>query len=143
MPRTSYALKTFGSSMARGCYRYPRSVSPRVRMTAIVSAVAVAAAGVVVGVTLATRTPTPHAAKPLKGAPPLELDLGLRADAEATALRTAAQLLARGRRREAAAVFARYRSLQAQTGLAFAEWPERSPSRELALADENPASAFA
>jgi tetratricopeptide (TPR) repeat protein len=110
----------------------------------VVVAIAVAAAGAVVGVTLATRTPTPRSeAQPLKGAPPLELDLGVRTDEEAVALRRADALLRKGERKDAAAIFARHRSLEAQTGLAFAEWPERSPSRELALADENPTSAFA
>src|SRR3954471_486887 len=113
-------------------------------MALVVGAIALAAAGSVVGVTLATRTPTPRSeAAPLKGSPPLELDLGVRTDAEAVALRRADALLRKGERRQAAAIFARHRSLEAQTGLAFAEWPERSPSRELALADENPTSAFA
>jgi tetratricopeptide (TPR) repeat protein len=113
-------------------------------MALLVGAIALAAAGIVVGVTLATRTPTPRSeAQPLKGSPPLELDLGVRTDREAVALRKADALLQAGKRKQAAAIFARHRSLEAQTGLAFAEWPERSPSRELALADENPTSAFA
>jgi tetratricopeptide (TPR) repeat protein len=51
------------------------------------------------------------------------LDLGVRADAEARDLRRGAELLERGRREEAAALFARHESLEAKLGTAFARWP--------------------
>lgn len=116
-------------------------MTPRVRIGLIVALAALAAAGTSVGVTLATRTPTPRPAKKLSGSPPLELDLGVRTDAQATALRRAAQLLQQHEAKQAAAIFERYRSVDAQIGLAFAEWPQGSPSRELAIADTNPGSA--
>jgi len=62
----------------------------------ITAAVALAAAGVTVGLTLATRTTPP---KPHKqaGRPPLVLDFGVRTDAEAVALRRAADLYDAGK----------------------------------------------
>ena len=69
-----------------------RFVSPRLRLYAIVAACAVAAAGLTVGVTLATRTVTAKPPPARKGAPPLVLDMGVRTDAEAVALRQAANL---------------------------------------------------
>ena len=65
---------------------------------------------------------TPAPQRPT-GAPPLFLDLGVRADAEARDLRRAERLLADGRRREAARIFAGYSSLQAEVGSAIAAWP--------------------
>jgi len=62
-------------------------VSSRARVYGIVAACAVAAAGLTVGVTLATRTPTPKRPAGQAGAPPLVLDLGVRTDPEAVALR--------------------------------------------------------
>jgi tetratricopeptide (TPR) repeat protein len=97
----------------------------RVRPYAVVAACALAAAGLTVGVTLATRTPTPSAPRQAapRGAPPLVLELGVRIDPEAVALRRAADLYNRGKRRQARAIFARYRSIEARVGAAFAAWP--------------------
>ena len=90
-------------------------------------ALALAAAGVTVGVTLLTRTGTggTTAAAPVKqkGRPPLLLDLGVRTDPEATALRSAENLYGHGRVKAAAAVFHRHRSLEAEVGSALAAWP--------------------
>jgi tetratricopeptide (TPR) repeat protein len=61
--------------------------------------------------------------KPRKGAPPLEVSLGVRNDAEARDLRRAIQLYGAGRRAEAGAIFARHDSLEAKLGAAFAAWP--------------------
>ena len=58
-----------------------------------------------------------------KGFPPLELSLGIRDDAEAVELRRAAALYQQGNRKQAAGVFARYDSLEAKLGSAFAAWP--------------------
>jgi tetratricopeptide (TPR) repeat protein len=88
-----------------------------------VAACAVAAAGLTVGVTLATRTPTPKRSAGQAGAPPLVLDLGVRTDPEAVALRRADDLYNAGKRGQAAAIFGRYGSLEAQVGTALASWP--------------------
>lgn len=118
-------------------------MSSRRRAYAIVAACAVVAAGLTVGVTLATRTTPPKPAvqaKPRAGRPPLVLDLGVRTDPEAVALRRAANLYGRGSVRQAAATFARYRSLEAQVGAAFAGWPGTFDRLRL-LAQRNPRSS--
>ena len=91
-------------------------VSSRARLYAIVAACAVAAAGLTVGVTLATRTPTPKRPAGQAGSPPLVLDLGVRTDPEAVALRRASNLYNGGKLAQAAPIFARYDSLEAQVG---------------------------
>jgi tetratricopeptide (TPR) repeat protein len=101
-------------------------VSPRTRIWLLVAALALAAASATVGVTLLTRTGTggaTTAAVKQKGRPPLLLDLGIRTDPEATALRRAEILYAHGSVKAAAAVFGRYRSLEAEVGSALAAWP--------------------
>jgi tetratricopeptide (TPR) repeat protein len=88
----------------------------------ITGVAALAAAGLTVGLTLATRTTPP---KPHKqaGLPPLVLDFGVRTDPEAVALRRAADLYDGGKAKQAAPVFGRFRSLEAQIGTALADWP--------------------
>ena len=56
------------------------------RKYAITAAVAVAAAGLTIGLTLATRTTVPKPEQAQAGRPPLVLDLGVRTDPEAVAL---------------------------------------------------------
>lgn len=75
---------------------------------------------------------------PRPGVPPLALDLGVRTDPEAVALRQADRLYAAKRRDEAAPIFARYDSPQAQVGAAFARWPDGSMDRLERLAAEHP-----
>jgi tetratricopeptide (TPR) repeat protein len=100
-------------------------VSPRARIRLLVGVLALVAAGLVVGITLATRTSPPPAvtAKPQPGAPPLLIDLGVRTDTQAVALRRALTLYGSGRRQAAGAIFVRYDSLDAQVGAALADWP--------------------
>ena len=105
------------------------------------AACAVAAAGLTVGVTLATRTPTPKRSAGQAGAPPLVLDLGVRTDPEAVALRRADDLYNAGKRGQAAAIFGRYGSLEAQVGTALASWPSGFNSLA-ALAKAHPRSAL-
>jgi tetratricopeptide (TPR) repeat protein len=107
-----------------------------------VAACAVAAAGLTVGVTLATRTPTPKRAAGEIGAPPLVLDLGVRTDREAVALRRADNLYNAGKRGQAGEIFGRYGSLEAQVGTALAAWPSGFNSLA-ALAKGHPRSALA
>ncbi len=116
-------------------------MSPRLRVYAIVAACAVAAAGLTVGVTLATRTTPPKPTHAQPGLPPLVLELGVRTDPEAVALRRAANLYSRGDLRQAGAVFSRYHSLEAEVGAAFVDWPGGFGGLRT-LAGQNPRSAF-
>ena len=111
-------------------------MSPRVRIYGIVAACAVAAAGLTVGLTLATRTTPPKATQARAGRPPLELDLGVRTDREAVDLRRAANLYNAGKVAQAARIFARYSSVEAQVGAALAAWPGGF-SKLRTLADEH------
>jgi tetratricopeptide (TPR) repeat protein len=77
-----------------------------------------------VGVTLATRTTPPKPLPARSGSPPLVLDLGVRTDPEAVALRRAASLYDRGQAHRAGLIFDRYHSLEAEVGAAFALWPD-------------------
>jgi len=95
----------------------------------VVALAAAAAVAGTVGITLlqtrgemaAATTGAVTKARP--GSPPLELDFGVRADPEARALAHAVSLYAGGKRAEAGRIFARYHSLEAQIGAAFAAWP--------------------
>ena len=92
-------------------------------MLVIVGAAAALAAGGTVA--LAVITPPTRAAaerlrQPLAGAPPLVLDLGVRVDPEARALRRAERLYSQKRRAAAGRIFARYDSPAARIGAAFA-----------------------
>ena len=83
-------------------------MSPFARVVAFTIAGAAAAAVVVVGVVALQTEPTGDAApapKPRKGVPPLTLELGIRTDSEAVALRRAAQLYAAGKRAAAGRSF--------------------------------------
>ncbi len=94
------------------------------------------------GITLATRTPTPKRPAGQAGSPPLALDLGVRTDPEAVALRRAANLYNAGKKAEAGRIFAQYGSLDAQIGAALAAWPGGF-RRLAALARDHPRSAIA
>jgi tetratricopeptide (TPR) repeat protein len=117
-------------------------VSSRGRVFAIVLLAAVVAAGVVVVGVLATRSHVPATAKPRTGRPPLTIYTGVRTDAEAQALDRAQRLYAGGRYAEAAKIFGRYNSLEAEVGSALASWPSGSVDRLLELQAENPKSAL-
>ena len=111
-------------------------------MYAIVATCAVAAAGLTVGITVATRTPTPKRPAGQTGSPPLVLDLGVRTDREAVALRRAANLYNAGKKGQAARIFDRYGSLDARIGASLSAWPEGF-ARLAALAHDHPESAVA
>jgi len=124
-------------------------VNPRTRTYGLVAVAAAAAAALVVGTVAFTRTSTPHApartqttAAPSGRAPALVLDLGVRTDAEAVALRRGNRLYSAGKRREAGRIFARYDSLPAQVGSAFAAWPSGTVMRLRRLADSHPDSGL-
>ncbi len=81
--------------------------------------------------------------KPRAGAPPLILDLGVRDDPEARALDRAAALYGAGHREQAGRIFARYHSLDAQIGAAFAAWPDGGLDTLKQLVASHPHSALA
>ena len=112
-------------------------------MSVIVVAVAVVAAGAAVGVSVLQSSGGKGAAAPTqrKGLPPLELDLGVRADPEAVALRQASTLYAKGNAAAAGRVFGRYSSPEAQVGAAFAAWPNGTLDRLERLAAARPRDA--
>jgi tetratricopeptide (TPR) repeat protein len=124
-------------------------VNPRTRTYLLVALAAVGAAGLVVATVAFTRTSTPSASAhaqtgPIeRGRPPaLVLDLGVRTDPEAVALRRANRLYSAGKRRAAGQIFARYHSLAAQVGAALAAWPSETVPRLERLADNHPASGL-
>jgi tetratricopeptide (TPR) repeat protein len=121
-------------------------VTPRARVFAVVSLVAVTATAAVVGFAARSGGEPPSLAsvlKPRAGAPPLALDLGVRVDQEAVDLRRALNLLDSGQRLRAAAIFAAHDSLEARIGRAVAVWPTGSLARLTALAAAHPRSGAA
>ncbi len=122
-------------------------MSPRTRTFVIVGSIALAAAVFVAGAAVLSGEDVDSEAAsatqpvPREGAPPLELSLGVRNDAEARDLRRAAQLFESGERDEAGRIFDRYDSLEAKLGAAFVAWPE-SVDRVEQLGALYPRSAF-
>jgi len=125
----------------------PQFVSARARVATLVALIAVAAAGAVVGVvvlqTRGEQTGVVGVEKPRPGHPPLFLDLGVRVDPEAQALRRALQLYAQKQYEAARPIFARYRSEQAQLGEAFATWPQGGLSRVKRIVASHPSTGDA
>jgi tetratricopeptide (TPR) repeat protein len=124
-------------------------VTPRARTYLLVAIAAIAAAALVVGTVAFTRTSTPKASAQTETsatrsgrAPALVLDLGVRTDPEAVALRRANRLYSAGERRAAARIFARYDSLPARVGAALAAWPSGTVTRLRRLAAGHPASGL-
>ena len=115
----------------------------------MVGLAAVAAVAAIVGATLLqskgqeTGVPNGAVTKPRVGAPPLIFDFGVRDDPEARALAGGARLYAAKHRVEAGRVFARYHSLPARIGLAFAAWPKGGLDTLKMLVASHPRSALA
>jgi len=116
------------------------------RVLLVVGLAAAVAAAAVVGVTLlqtrGEHTTVPGAVtKPRSGPPLLQLEFGLRQDKEARALARAETLLDHsGKAAQAAVIFRRYHSVEAQLGLLFTGW--RGPAslgavKKLAAAHPN------
>jgi tetratricopeptide (TPR) repeat protein len=125
-------------------------VSARSRTYFAVVLAAAGAVALVVATVAFTRTSSggggsPHAqANNLLARPPgLTLDLGVRTDQEARALRRATVLVNRSKRQQAARIFALYHSVQAQVGLAIALWPSTTLSRLQKIAAEHPRNGVA
>ncbi|MGB2952884.1 MAG: hypothetical protein WBB74_05770, partial [Gaiellaceae bacterium] len=115
-------------------------MSPRARVyVGVMLAAATAAAVVVVGAALSGGSGTMRTTSARQqGVPRLALELGVRNDMEALALRDAALKYGRGQRRQALAIFDRSRSVEAQVGAAFASWPSGTLQRLEALARKHP-----
>lgn len=120
-------------------------MSARARVWIVVGAAAVivAAAAVAVVVRTGGETSSATAPKPRKGAPLLLLDIGLRTDGEARALRRASVLYSKGRRADAGRIFAAHHSLNAELGAAFSAWPDGALARVAELSRTHPRSALA
>jgi tetratricopeptide (TPR) repeat protein len=114
-------------------------MSPRARILVIVGAATALAAGATVALAVITSSDKGGEKKvtPLQGRPPVVLDLGLRVDPEARALRRALRILPK-QRAAAARIFARYHSPAAQIGTAFTAWPDDSLAKIERLARERP-----
>ena len=118
------------------------------RVVVIVALAALIAAAGVVGATLfqtrGEHTTIPGAVTtPQPGDPPLRLDFGLDTSAEARALARAQSLYNANKVAQAAAIFARHHSLEAQIGSAFAAWDQNGLERMQSLAAAHPASSVA
>jgi tetratricopeptide (TPR) repeat protein len=116
-------------------------MSPRARIIVIAGAAACLAAGGTVALAVITsngKGGNENKPVPLTGTPPLALDLGVRTDPEATALRRAEGLYSRKRRANAGRIFARYDSPAARIGAAFSAWPDDSLAKLEQLAREHP-----
>jgi tetratricopeptide (TPR) repeat protein len=114
-------------------------MSPRTRVIVIAGASAALAAGGAVAVAVLTASDkggVEQALQPLTGTPPLVLDLGVRDDPEARALRRAERLYSQKRRAAAGRIFVRYRTPEARIGAAFSAWPDRSLAKLERLALE-------
>jgi tetratricopeptide (TPR) repeat protein len=109
----------------------------------MVAVVAAAVASGIAAVAVLTRDERAASTQPQRrgGAPPLLLDLGVRRDPEARALRRAIDLYFDRRRPAAGRVFLRYRSVDAQVGAAISAWPRGSLDRLEDLARAYPRSA--
>ena len=116
-------------------------MSPRTRIFVIAGAVAAVAAGATVALAVITSSDEeaqPRRETPLAGAPPLVLDLGVRVDPEARALRRAERLLDKKKRAAAGRIFRRYDSPEGQVGAAIATWNDSSLHTIERLAEERP-----
>ena len=113
-------------------------MSRRVRVAIVVAVAAAAAAGVAVGAVVVAGNESET--KRPRGVPPFIVDLGVRTDPEAQALRRAAQAYQRGNRARAGEILGARPSLQARVGAALAAWPDESLRRLEELAEANPSS---
>jgi tetratricopeptide (TPR) repeat protein len=120
-------------------------MSARARVLASVGVAAVAVVAAIVGVTLLqtrgeSTVPAGAVTRPRPGYPKLELEFGVRGDAQARALAHAENLYNSGKTSAAAPIFARYHSLQAEIGSAFAAWKRGGLEAVQRLASAHPES---
>jgi tetratricopeptide (TPR) repeat protein len=123
----------------------PLAAARNRRVLVVVALAALLAAAVVVGVTLLqthgeTTTVPGAVTKARPGRPPLELEFGVDASTQAQAL-ARAQALYNGKHvAQAAAIFGRYRSLEARIGSAFVAWKQDGLATLASLGAAHPAS---
>jgi tetratricopeptide (TPR) repeat protein len=115
-----------------------RRVQARTRVLVFVLLAAIGAAAATVGLTALTSDPRPNAETLCPEGPPLTLDLGLRVDREAVALRRAQRLLAEGDQDGALAASRPFTSVDARVAAAVASWPRATLAQLRALAAEQP-----
>jgi tetratricopeptide (TPR) repeat protein len=117
-------------------------MSPRARIIVIAGAAACLAAGGTIALAVITSNGKGGGSesKPVRlaGAPPLALDLGVRTDPEARALRRAERLYSRKKRAAAGRIFGRYQSPAAEIGAALSGWPDSGLAALERLAEEHP-----
>ena len=115
-------------------------MSPRARILVIVGAAVALAVGGTVALAVITSNDTAKEKKatPLQGFPPIALDLGVRVDPEARALRRAEGLYSKKERAAAGRIFARFDSPAAQIGAAFSKWPDDSLATVERLSQQHP-----
>ena len=119
-------------------------MSPRARILVIVGAAVALAVGGTVALAVITSNDTAKEKKatPLQGVPPIVLDLGVRVDPEARALRRAEGLYSKKDRAAAGRIFARFDSPAAQIGAAFSKWPDDSLATVERLAKQHPGDSL-
>ena len=118
-------------------------MSARGRVVAFVCIAAAIVVAATVGIAYLQARGGSTGTKARAGSPPLELDFGLRSDAEARALQHAETLYNDHKPAQAAPIFARYDSLEAQIGSAFAAWPKHGLDSLKGLVAAHPRSALA
>ena len=119
-------------------------MSPLARVVALTAVTAAVAVALVVGIVALQTDPvgeTAPAPVPREGAPPLTLELGIRSDREAVALRRAARLYEQGKRAGARRSFAQLDSVEARVGQALSGWPDGTVDRLNRLAGLHPQDA--
>jgi tetratricopeptide (TPR) repeat protein len=110
----------------------------RLRVVSVLAVALVAAGGVAVGATLVGGDD--QGGKRPDGVPPFVVDLGVRVDSEARALRRAARAYRSGERPLVPEILAGHDSLQAEVGRALASWPNGTLAQLEQLAAEHPES---
>lgn len=115
-------------------------MSSRLRLAAVATVAVSAAAVVAATVALLGGDDQPSTRERPEGVPPFVVDLGVRTDPEARALRRAAGHHQRGRYIQARRALSGRRSLQAQVGRALSAWPDRTLERLERLAAAHPRS---
>ncbi|HJQ51579.1 MAG TPA: hypothetical protein VJ838_13785 [Gaiellaceae bacterium] len=126
----------------------PLAAARNRRVLLVVALASLAAAAAVVGLTLLqtrgqTTTVPGAVTTPRPGRPPLDLNFGVAAGTEARALTHAQTLYNHNHAAQAAAIFGRYHSLEAQIGSAFAAWDHGGLAAVKRIAAAHPASGVA
>jgi tetratricopeptide (TPR) repeat protein len=118
-------------------------VTRRTRVYAVVGAATILAGGAAAATIVLSSSGDGKAATAApRGRPPLELDLGIRRDREAVAVRRAAGLYVRGRVERARKLFVAHASVAARVGAAMTSWPAGTLEQLGRLAAAHPHSSL-